>query len=209
MSHQNQTVLRDDPQLSSSQSGTTKPVPHLPGEVGIWVFILGDLMVFSLLFGTYLFYRAGEVDIFTQSQPDLNRNFGALNTVLLLTSSWFVATAVQLARHRRGGPITPLLGGAILCGLGFSTVKVIEYHAKFAAGITISTNDFFMFYFVLTGIHFLHLILGTAFLTYLWNRSRKATWTPQDIAILEVGATFWHLVDLLWIVLFPLLYLIH
>ncbi len=174
----------------------------------MWLIIFGDMTIFGLFFCTYLYYRGAEAQIFAQSQLVLNRDLGATNTLLLLTSSWFVATAVQFARLGRGRPIPWLLGGAIACGIGFGIIKIIEYHAKFAIGINITTNDFFMFYFVLTGIHFMHLILATGFLTYVWRRSLRATWDNKDIAILEIGASFWHLVDLLWIVLFPLLYLV-
>jgi len=199
------------PGVARSQAGHTrqaKAVPHLPGEAGIWVLILGDMVVFSLFFGTYLYYRADDVALFNQSQHALNRNFGAINTFLLLTSSWFIAMAVQFARSGRGREVTRLIGAAMACGGGFAVIKVLEYHEKIAAGIMIATNQFFMFYFILTGVHFLHLTLGMGFLTYLWVRSRTALWTQKDIAVLEIGATFWHLVDLLWIVLFPLLYLV-
>jgi nitric oxide reductase NorE protein len=196
------------PDIAMNSTAAVKSAGHIPGELGVWVIIFGDMTIFGLLFCTYLYYRGAEPQLFTQSQLVLNRDLGATNTLLLLTSSWFIAMAVQFARLRRGRPIPWLIGGAIACGIGFGMIKIIEYHAKFAAGINISTNDFFMFYFVLTGIHFMHLILATGFLIYVWRRSLRATWGQKDIAILEIGATFWHLVDLLWIVLFPLLYLV-
>lgn len=208
MNDRDQMLLQDGSQLLTDCVDCKRPARHLPGEAGIWLVILGDMTIFALLFGTYLYYRRPEADLFNRSQEVLSRDLGALNTLILLTSSWFMAMAVQFARLRRGGPIPWLIAAAIFCGCCFGFIKIIEYHAKFAAGISFSTNDFFMFYFVLTGIHLLHLTLATLFLVYLWNRSRHADWNPKDVAILEIGASFWHLVDLLWIVLFPLLYLV-
>jgi nitric oxide reductase NorE protein len=86
-------------------------------------------------------------------------------------------------------------------------VKVIEYGAKFRAGITLTSNDFFMFYFMLTGIHLLHVLIGMGVLTFLMRHTAAGVLDERRIQHLESGASFWHLVDLLWIVLFALLYL--
>lgn len=183
------------------------PARHLPGEVGIWVFILGDMLVFGLLFSTFLYYRGEAPEMYAHSQEALNRNYGAFNTILLLTSSWFVAMAVH--RAKRGAAHVPaLIAAAFACGFGFGVVKFFEYGEKIAAGITLTTNDFYMYYYVLTGLHFMHVLIGMAVLSYLWTRSRRSTSAPGDLVAMESGASFWHLVDLLWIVLFPLLYLV-
>jgi nitric oxide reductase NorE protein len=183
-------------------------VRHLPGEEGVWVLIGGDLVVFSLLFGLFLYYRGQSVAVFEQSQVALNRGFGLLNTVILLTSSLFVATAVTSARqgfHARAGR---LLAAAIVCGIGFGISKTLEYAAKFKAGIIFNTNDFFMFYFMLTGIHMVHVIFATGVLFYLWGRTRGAVHSANYVSVMEAGGVFWHMVDLLWVVLFALLYLL-
>ncbi|HEY3657353.1 MAG TPA: cytochrome c oxidase subunit 3 family protein [Steroidobacteraceae bacterium] len=191
-----------------NRSSVSHTETHLPGEFGIWLFVIGDMSVFGLLFGTYMFYRADSPDLYAQSQLALNKNFGALNTLLLLCSSWLVAMAVQHAKAGRGAFVPVGVAGAFCCGAGFAIIKIIEYWQKFAAGITPSTNDFYMFYFVLTGVHFLHLLFGMGVLAYMWLRFRICEWTPGDQSTLESGASFWHLIDLLWIVLFPLLYLL-
>jgi len=184
-----------------------QPKPHLPGELGVWVFILGDMVIFGLLFGTFLFYRADDPALYQRSQATLNQNFGAINTIVLLSSSWLVAKAVQCARQGARRQVSRLLAAAWLCGLVFAVVKVLEYSEKISHGITLVTNDFYMYYFVLTGLHFVHLLLGMGVLGYLWIRSRH-TPAAGDLSVLESGASFWHLADLLWIVLFPLIYLI-
>lgn len=185
------------------------PKTHLPGEVGVWVFIFGDLMVFGLLFATYAFYRgvsAESVELFRHSQTVLNTTYGVINTLLLLTSSWFVAMGVNSARAK-SPLVSRFLILGIVCGLGFIGMKVLEYSEKIHAGITIATNDFYMYYYILTGLHLLHVTLGLGVLTYLYRRTRGRAANSSDISVLESGACFWHMVDLLWIVLFPLLYL--
>ena len=199
------TLLMKD----SSHSVVGKPVlRHLPGEEGLWVFIGGDLVVFSLFFGLFLYYRAQNPAMFEQSHVALNRGLGLLNTLVLLTSSLFVATAVTNARkglHARAGR---LLIAAIACGIVFGVTKVFEYSAKFKAGIVFDTNDFFMFYFMLTGIHMVHVAFATSVLFYLWAQTRGAVRGTNYVSVMEAGGVFWHLVDLLWVVLFALLYLL-
>lgn len=182
------------------------PAKRVPGEEGIWVFIFGDLVVFGLFFVTYGVYRSYQPDLYDGAQALLNRNLGLLNTVLLLTSSLFVAIALKDARG--GGRHAPrLLGCAILCGLGFVSVKAIEYSEKIQAGITLNTNEFFTFYYMYTGIHLMHVVLGIGVLTFLALRLRGQG-AAGNLSTLEGGCAFWHLVDLLWVMLFPLLYLV-
>jgi nitric oxide reductase NorE protein len=180
---------------------------HVPGEVGIWVLILGDMLVFGLFFLVFVYYRGFDVELYNRSQASLNQNFGAINTLLLLASSWFVVMAVEKARVAEGKPAAMLFGVALLCGGGFSVVKIIEYREKLAAGFTITSNDFFMYYYIFTGLHFLHVLIGMGVLTFLIIKTRSVKFSSDDMVLVESGASFWHLVDLLWIVLFPLLYL--
>jgi nitric oxide reductase NorE protein len=182
---------------------------HLPGEEGTWIFILGDMTVFALLFGVYMYYRSNDPALFRHSQQSLNQNFGAINTLLLLSSSLFVVTGIRAIRAHRHTLAPRLFAGAFCCGLGFAFIKYLEYSDKLSHGIKPATNDFFMYYFVLTGLHFFHLLIGMAVLVFLIVQSRKETLDPKTFAFVEGGACFWHMVDLLWIVLFPLLYLVH
>jgi nitric oxide reductase NorE protein len=182
---------------------------HIPGEAGIWVLILGDMTVFALFFGVFMHYRDHAAAVFRHSQATLNQSFGAINMLLLLTSSLFVVLGVQAVRRRARGVAPKLFVLAFVCGLGFSLIKVLEYSAKARHGISLNTNDFYMYYFVLTGIHFFHLLIGMGVLVFLWRLSLKANPTEKHIGYVEAGASYWHMVDLLWIVLFPLIYLLH
>lgn len=179
---------------------------RMPGEEGVWFFILGDLVVFGIFFVTYLAYRAEAPDAYRVAQSQLNTGLGLLNTLLLLTSSWFVAQAVHAMRGARGSEAARWLGGGMTLGVGFVLVKIVEYSQKFAGGTTILTNDFFMFYFMYTGIHLAHVVIGLGVLVFLWRLARTEP-APETIQSFESGGAFWHLVDLLWVVLFALLYL--
>lgn len=181
---------------------------HVPGETGVWVFIFGDMMVFAVLFATYLYYRAENVELFNTSQGALNQTYGAVNTLLLLLSSMLVVMAVRAVRKQMRRVAPWLIAGAFTCGLAFSALKVIEYTGKVDHGITPATNDFYMYYFILTGLHWFHLAIGLCVLGVLFVLARKPKLTQQQFAFVEGGASFWHMVDLLWIVLFPLLYLV-
>ena len=180
---------------------------HVPGEEGVWVLILGDLFVFSTFFLMFAWYRVNALPIFEAGQAVLDRTLGLINTLLLLTSSLLVAVAVHRVRTRRSGA-DGLLVLAILCGLGFVGIKVLEYNDKFRSGIGFVTNDFFMLYFAFTGIHLIHVIIGLGVLAFMRHVARRPGAAETGMVAIESGASFWHLVDLLWIVLFAMFYLL-
>lgn len=194
--------------LTAQAQARSRAERHMPGEEGIWIFIFGDMMVFSLFFVTYLFYRGQNVELFNASQTHLSQTFGVLNTFFMLSSSWFVAMAVQGARRNLGKATPVCFGLAFLCGLGFGIVKVFEYVEKIRAGITLNTNDFYMYYYMFTGIHFMHVLIGMGVLAFMARYSWAGGYDANKIKNLESGGSFWHVVDLLWIVLFALLYLV-
>jgi nitric oxide reductase NorE protein len=180
---------------------------RLPGVDGVWVFIGADLVIFAILFLSFMQDRLKNPALFEASRQTLNMHLGGIDTLILLTSSWSVALAVQAMKRDLVDREPRLLLGGALTGLMFVVSKSVEYFEKFAHGITPGTNPFFMWYFTLTGIHLIHVLVGTSLLTYLWVRSRRGTYDHLHKAVPESVASYWHLVDLLWIVLFPLLYL--
>lgn len=181
---------------------------HIPGEAGVWLFIAGDMVLFSLLFVTFLDYRGDALPVFTAGRAELNQGLGLVNTLLLLTSSWFVATGVKAVRLRRSRGPAACFAGAFACGLGFGVVKYLEYSQKLAAGITPESGEFFMFYFAYTGIHMIHVVIGMGILLFLISYIRSRPIEAVNLQHVESGASFWHLVDVLWIVIFALLYLL-
>ena len=189
------------PAVAESHSG-----PRLPGDLAIWFFILAELLAFAVFFLAYAFARAGNVELFNESQLTLDLNAGALNTVLLITGSWFVVLSVQAIKRDNTPAGVRWLGAGMLCGAAFLAVKCFEYAEKFGAGISMSTNTFYMFYISLTFFHFMHVILGMVILAILLVKMRQGAYSSREHSALESGAAYWHMVDLLWIVLFPLVY---
>lgn len=181
---------------------------HLPGEEGMWVFIFGDMTVFAMLFGVYLYYRGADKAQFNESQLQLNQTFGVINTVVLLTSSLLVVTAVRAMRRDARRLARWLTYGAMVCGCIFVINKALEYGEKISHGLVPATNQFFMYFYVMTGLHLFHVAIGLALLWFVVTLTRKPEYGAREERYLEGSACFWHMVDLLWIVIFPLLYLV-
>ncbi|WP_422590060.1 cytochrome c oxidase subunit 3 family protein [Mycobacterium sp.] len=174
----------------------------------MWVFVIADMTVFAVLFGSFMVSRHHNPALFEASRHALNPNFGGVNTLILVTSSWFAALALDAVRKSRFVLAQRFIGGALLCGLAFMVSKAVEYTEKLEAGVSLLTNDFFMYYFTLTGIHLFHVLAGIVVLVVLWFMARSRSFEPERPVVLECGAIYWHMVDLLWIILFPLLYLV-
>jgi nitric oxide reductase NorE protein len=192
-----------------ARTATSRRPPKIPGETGIWVFIFGDLLLFAYLFLLYLYYRGGDPELFARSQRHLSTDIGVAYTLLLLTSSLFAVIALRLIRTRNGRAAPHYVLAAMGCGVAFVGMKVIEYYTKVGAGITPSTNYFYLFYYILTGLHLAHVAIGLGVLAYLWWLARRAPdLSPLQVSLAEGCACFWHMVDLLWLVIFPLLYLV-
>lgn len=196
-----------EPLLSVPDAPET-PGRRLHGDLAVWIFILAELLAFAVFFLAYAFSRARHVALFNASQLTLDRTSGAINTLLLLAASAFVVAAVrQVALGARQAGSRHLLA-ALTCGTGFLCIKGLEFKARFAAGISLSSNTFYMFYLSLTGFHFLHVLLGMAILFILWRQTRRGEYGPEQMNGLESGAAYWHMVDLVWLVLFPLVYVL-
>jgi nitric oxide reductase NorE protein len=185
---------------------TVKP-RRLPGVDGVWVFIGADSVIFAILFLSFMQDRLHNPAMFEASRHTLNMNLGGIDTLILLTSSWSVALAIQALKRDLVDRVPRYLLGGVITGLMFVVSKSIEYFEKFTHGITPGTDAFYMWYFTLTGIHLTHVLVGSGLLAYLWIRARRGAYNSTQRVVPECVASFWHLVDLLWIVLFPLLYL--
>ncbi|USA42619.1 cytochrome c oxidase subunit 3 [Spongiibacter taiwanensis] len=177
----------------------------IPGEQGVFIFVLVDIMVFFWLFVSYLFERLKDPALYNASQTLLSFEVGTANTLILLTSSWLVVLSIKaLARGKRPTALF-FLAATITLGCLFGAAKLVEYHDKLSVGITMKTNDFFMFYYMMTGLHFVHTVIGIIVLCTLFFRIRTGR---SGLFGLESAATYWHMVDLLWIFIFPLLYVL-
>ena len=188
-------------------------------RVGMWLFILSEILIFGGLFLLYAMYRAKHPADFHAGSMELSRFDGTLNTIILLTSSLTAALAVFATQAQNKAKLTAwYLRATIACGLGFLVVKTFEWGAKFEHGLypRAAVLDarphgeilYFGLYFTMTGLHALHMIIGLGIFAWLLWMAWKSRFTPEYHTPLEIGGLYWHFVDIVWIYLFPLLYLI-
>ncbi len=172
----------------------------LPGNPLIWVLIISELLVFGAFFLGYIVARALDPQMFNDSQLQLDRLLGGLNTMVLVTSGYLAAQAVRLRAEDKIGASRRWLAGAMGIGSVFLIIKAIEYGDKIEQGIGLETNTFFTLFFLMTGFHMLHVVLGLIILAIVG--------VHNSLENMETGTAFWHMVDLIWIILYPLVYLI-
>jgi nitric oxide reductase NorE protein len=207
MANANQTASDFDASVVASVTDAERRrTVHTPGDGHMWVMVLGDLIIFGAYFIIFMVYRAMKPQEFLAAQAHLSINIGVLNTLVLLASSWFIARSVQTARADNHGHALRLtyLGG--LCGFAFIVIKAYEWSTKIAQGCTISSGEFFMFYYMLTGVHLFHVSLGLLILGVVVRELHNPR--RRRMFMVESGATYWHMVDLLWIVIFALFYVL-
>ncbi len=182
------------------------PSRYPPGDLVIWIFILAELGVFAAFFGAYAFTRMNNVELFNLYQQTLDRDAALINTFALITSSFFVVRAVAAISDDDSRGCFRWLLAALAMGALFLLVKGFEYAHIFGEGIRLSTNTFYMFYLSLTFFHFMHVIMGMVILLAVALKARRGGYSSKEHTGVETGASYWHMVDLVWLVLFPLVY---
>jgi len=194
------------PASVADQPEADEPSSSFPS---IWTFIAIDCTSFGLFFAVFMWERVSQAALFDASADRLDVRFGLANTLILITSSYLIALAVAAVRRSDLDDVRRKLGLGIAVGAAFAVLKLAEYSLKIAGGITPQTNAFFGYYFGLTGVHFVHYAAGMIVLTVMLGRARRATTVDPGLAGLMIsGGIFWHMVDLLWVFLFPMLYLL-
>jgi len=244
-------------------------------KLGMWVFLVTEVLMFGGLFCAYAIYRASHPEIFLFAHTLLDKNLGAINTIVLLFSSFTMAWSVRAAMLGQRRLLSALLAITLLCGFGFMGIKAVEYNHKWQHGFlwgqsfdytelqeyvagkqaakeagrqadqsaaAVAADDahaaevladldqvaavtvahghdpaqiprnihiFFGIYFVMTGLHGIHVLAGMIMLGWLLRRSLRGDFGTRNFTAVDLGGLYWHLVDLIWIFLFPLLYLIH
>lgn len=176
------------------------PLDQVPGDLMMWVLIVSELLVFGAGLAAFLGVRITDPAGFAADQDLLDRTAAGINTLVLVTSGYLAARAVRLAEAGRTRATRARLAGASVLGLVFLALKGAEYAAHARHGIGIETDAFFTFYYLLTGFHAAHVIAGIVILGLVGLRC-----SPRAV---EAGAAFWHMVDLVWVLLFPVLYLL-
>jgi cytochrome c oxidase subunit 3 len=205
-------------------------------KLGMWVFLVTEILFFSGLFCVYAVYRSLHPEVFLYAHQWLDKGLGALNTVVLIVSSFTMAWAVRNAQLGQKKALILNLTFTLLCAATFMGIKAKEYSQKFEHGTTWgesfnphedafgethdggeirkedmprNTQMFFSIYFALTGLHGIHVLVGMGLIIWLLVRAAKGTFGPRYFTPVDTVGLYWHLVDLIWIFLFPLLYLIH
>jgi cytochrome c oxidase subunit III len=190
-------------------------------HLGMWLFLGSETLLFAGLFGLYSAYRAAYPADFAAGVAHNEILIGTANTVILIVSSFAVAWSIHALRGRRRRACIGAIAAAMLLGGGFLGLKLVEYSAHFAEGIvpgpyyastelpSHGAQVFFTLYYAMTGLHALHVIAGMVLLGWLAIRVARRRSTPEHRTELELGGLYWHLVDVVWIFLWPLLYLTH
>lgn len=188
------------------------------GKLGIWLFLASEVMLFGGFFSAYIFLRLGAGDSWPVHEATHTQwSFGLINTVVLIFSSMTMVLAWMCIKARNIGKYNLFMFITCLCAVAFMGIKAYEYYHKFHYDIYPSTSPFFAIYFTMTGLHGVHVVGGAIVLAYHWA---SANWkicpgykvyraNPEQLANrVECAGLFWHLVDLIWIFLFPLYYLL-
>jgi nitric oxide reductase NorE protein len=196
--------------MNSSQtlsSAETKHILYPPGGLLIWLIIVLEIITFGVVLIVFAHQGSIQEELFRTSRLELNVVIGTLNTLFLLISGFFMASAVRRAQLGDLLALKRNLWLTMAGGLLFVLLKSIEYHDKIEHGLTLSANAFFTFYWLLTGFHLVHVLVGLAILAY-FNFALRTGGAGVKMDDLEAGASFWHLCDLIWLLLFPILYLL-
>ncbi len=178
---------------------------QLPGDIAVWMFIFAELAVFGIMLIGFAVARSLDPATFHAGRDLLHPWIGLLNTAALITSSYLVATAVHQLRHRHSG-VQWRLWLAVAVSCIYTVGKLYEYVDLYSQGYNLGTDTFFMFYFFLTFFHFMHVILGQIVLIVLAVKIGNGDYDGSDMNGMESGASYWHMVDLVWLVMFPVLY---
>ncbi|MCU8082147.1 cytochrome c oxidase subunit 3 family protein [Shewanella sp. SM23] len=200
-----QLELIDEPSQQPSELSQSK----LPGDIAMWLVIMMELTVFALFFIGFAVMKRLEPDMFLQGQHTIHITIGLGCTLSLLLSSYLVALALNEAKRGNNAKVAKLLRGSLCLAFVYLIAKSYEYTLLINDGFDLSTNDFFTLYFLITAFHFMHVILGCGILFYLLQQSRKQFYGLNEHQGFEAAAAYWHMVDLVWVLVFFLIYIAH
>ena len=177
-------------------------------KLAMWVFLATEIHLFGGLFSVFALYRWMYLDVFNESARALNWKLGAFNTAVLLSSSYLMVRAVDAAQHGDNKKVNSWINWVLLCGLIFMVVKAFEYTHKFEIGTYPNTNIFYGLYFTMTGLHGIHVLGGMGAMLWLKGHAKRNRFSETYYTPVEVVGLYWHLVDVIWIYLFPVVYLL-
>lgn len=179
-----------------------------PGGILVWMIVFVEVLTFALGLAVFVHLKTEEPLPFAHGQAALSRTLAAVNTLLLLTGGWRMALALARLRRHEVPAARREIGLAVLCGLGFVLVKAGEYGAKLAQGLDLHHSTFYTLYWLLTGFHFLHVVVAVILLLAMAHGLRRGCCSAEHFENVESTAVFWHLCDLIWLLLMPVIYLL-
>lgn len=184
-----------------------RPTHTVPGRMGIWWFLASEIMVFGGFIATYVLYRMASGGAWAEMAEHVSATIGTFNTLILLTSSLTMVKAFEAIDGEQRKKAQNFLLATVLLGLAFLGVKGFEYSREIALGFTPLTGVFWSFYYAMTGLHGLHVLVGIIANFALYVMAVRGTLWPKTQQRVEYAGLYWHFVDVVWIFLFPLLYL--
>lgn len=178
------------------------------GKLGMWVFLASEVMLFGAFISSYIVLRMGSPNFGVPPEEVMGRPLATINTFVLITSSVSMVLALAAMQRNKIKAFAGYMSTTIGLGLVFLCIKAFEYHHKIGEGLTITSSLFGSFYFTLTGLHGLHIIAGLIFNTYILINGLRGKYTNGHSERVEYAGLYWHFVDLVWVILFPVFYLI-
>ncbi len=186
----------------------TKKAHNIPGSLAIWAAILAEMSEFAVMFIVYFLAKVHNPELFYEGPTRLNTLAGTANTLIMLTSSFFVVRAVIAMRNGMPKASARWLWGAVISGILYLIIKYFEYQWNTTQGLDTETNIFYGVYYYVTFNHFLHVGWGSAAIVWVIYRINTGIYTKKEHEGLINIAVYWHMIDLAWITIFPLLYVI-
>ncbi|HRN42247.1 MAG: cytochrome c oxidase subunit 3 [Flavobacteriales bacterium] len=185
-----------------------KSIYYPPGGILIWFLILLEIFTFLGGIFAFLLYRKDALEEFKQAQALLNPLVGTINTLVLITSGYFMANSIHQLKDGKNLQSKKSTQIAMLLGILFLIIKSVEFYGKISSGIGFTHNTFFTFYWLMTGFHYVHVLFGVGLLAYMQKAISNEKYNAKNMFDVESSATYWHLCDLIWILIFPILYLL-
>jgi len=183
-------------------------VSYPPGGILMWFIIILELFTFLGAALVFVVYRKDMLQVFSESKAMLNPIIGTINTIVLITSGYFMALSVNKLREDNLNKSALFMLIGLVLGIAFLAIKGMEYYHKIELGIGFNYNTFFTFYWLMTGFHFVHVLFGVGLLGYMYFAIKKGKYSSKELFDVEASATYWHMCDLIWILIFPIFYII-
>ena len=200
--------------MDSISSSTTNPdLPAAswaepPGGILVWMIVVVELLTFGMGLVVFLVQAGENTELFQRGRASLNQPIGMLNTLVLLTGGWFMTKVVGNLRSDQAVAAGRWLMAAIVSGAAFLLLKGFEYHDKLDHGLDLNFDTFFTLYWLLTGFHFVHVAVAVILLVIMWRGLKKGHYTAGHHEDIESSGVFWHMCDLIWLLLYPAIYLL-